>query len=891
MDILVLVYFLTSVACLWFVIYVLLADRQARLNQVAAALLGCLWLWNFSDIFWQSTTDPVQAMFWQNVSSIGWISYTSFAFWFVLIFIKQDRLLKNKLFVPAIFLIPALLIYKQWTGQLITGFVRQPYGWGNIWAGSFWSYLHFGYYLGLTLLCLILLGSYWRKAPDRNTRKQSEIMTIAALIAVAGGTLTDVILPSWRIWAVPPIAPVWTLVWVGGLVYAITRYRFLTMTLTDAAGDIVATMPDPLFLLDLGGQAVLVNQAAEKLTGYSAGEISQLHFQQILAETERSVSQDWVAKVVKSGQLPAREVLLRTKKGRYLSVLLSSTAVRSRIGEPIGIIILLHDLSEHRQVEEEKLRHTADLEFLSQAALGFIDLTPNEDIYHYIGERLQELVGDAYIAVNSFDARTGTATVRALFGLGKYLQRITELFGWDPLGRPIKLSEAAIKNYSTGKIIDIPGKMYELTMGTVPQPVCAIVEKMVGLESVRAIGLVKQGKMYGGAIIMTRRKGELPNQRLVEAFINLAGMALQRQQSEEALRQSEERFRDVAESTGDWIWEVDQDGRYTYSSPVSIRMLGYKPEEIVGTNFADHLLPAEKERIVQAARQIFERKDVFLNFSNEVVHRDGHVLTLETSGVPMLGPAGELLGYRGVDRDVTERRKLDRLKDEFISSVSHELRTPLSVIKEGIAQVSEGVRGEIKPEQQRPLALALENVERLNRIVGSLLDISKLEAGKVLLNKSYFDLVDLVRQIGQGYSELARKHQVILTKHLPGQQIQVWADKDKISEVLANLLNNAFKFAPAGQVTVSLAKNDREAEVSVSDTGPGIPKEMLPRVFSKFEQFNRRPGTGEKGTGLGLAICKGIIELHQGRIWVEDQAGGGAKFTFTLPLDPGYNKL
>jgi signal transduction histidine kinase/GGDEF domain-containing protein len=232
---------------------------------------------------------------------------------------------------------------------------------------------------------------------------------------------------------------------------------------------------------------------------------------------------------------------------------------------------------------------------------------------------------------------------------------------------------------------------------------------------------------------------------------------------------------------------------------------------------------------------------------------------------------------------VEELKRLDQLKADFISTVSHELRTPLSITKLGINLVLNRTTGEINEKQKEVLSDAKSNIDRLARIIDSLLDVSKIEAGKVELKRELVDLAGLIRRTASSFELSLKEKNLELKINVPEKQIDVFVDPDKLTQVFTNLIGNALKFTDKGYIEISLQEKEKEIECVVVDTGLGIAEEDLHKVFSKFEQFGRLPGPGEKGTGLGLTIAKGIIELHRGKIWVESKLGQGTKFSFILP--------
>ncbi len=257
---------------------------------------------------------------------------------------------------------------------------------------------------------------------------------------------------------------------------------------------------------------------------------------------------------------------------------------------------------------------------------------------------------------------------------------------------------------------------------------------------------------------------------------------------------------------------------------------------------------------------------------------------LEIYTYPIFDESGELYACVALIKDVTERRRLEQIKNDFINTVSHELRTPLTTIREVISQFLDGVLGEVTVEQKDFLSITLEDIDRLTRIINSLLDISKIEAKKVDLRREAIDMVELLRGVAASFAPRFKERGLeIKVSHL-GEKIEVYADRDKLIQVFTNLIGNALKFTEKGFVEVHVDDKGQDGlECSVIDTGRGIAEEDVPKVFGKFQQFGRVDGPGEKGTGLGLSIAKGIVELHNGKIWVESKLGEGTKFIFTLP--------
>ena len=228
-------------------------------------------------------------------------------------------------------------------------------------------------------------------------------------------------------------------------------------------------------------------------------------------------------------------------------------------------------------------------------------------------------------------------------------------------------------------------------------------------------------------------------------------------------------------------------------------------------------------------------------------------------------------------------KEFDRLKSDFLSTVSHELRTPLSIISEGISLCLSEIVGKITSEQKEIMINIEESIEYLKRLIRDLLDLSKIEANKVDLYRTSFDLCETIRKIRNDFEPKISEAQIALKIEQPDKPLKLYADKDKIKQIFNNFISNAIRFTdPGGEITITVKEIEDAIECRVSDTGIGIAKKDIPKLFSKFEQIGRAKKSGYKGTGLGLAITKGLIEKHEGKIQVESEVGKGTSFIFTL---------
>lgn len=249
---------------------------------------------------------------------------------------------------------------------------------------------------------------------------------------------------------------------------------------------------------------------------------------------------------------------------------------------------------------------------------------------------------------------------------------------------------------------------------------------------------------------------------------------------------------------------------------------------------------------------------------------------------------GLLVGHqliRDIIRQLVETNaKLERLYAQqaaFVGNVAHEFRAPLAVFKGALDNLADGLHGPLSADQAEPVTMCQKEVNRLKRLVGDLLDLTRIEAGKLPLQREEVDLSELLSSVAQLVNGLIKERSLCLSVELPSSPIVVTGDPDRLKQVFVNLVTNAIKFTPAGTVAIRLLKDSDAAQVEIEDTGRGIAESDLERIFDKFERVGEPM---EEGAGLGLPIARDIVELHQGRIWAESRIGQGSRFVIRLPL-------
>jgi signal transduction histidine kinase len=247
-------------------------------------------------------------------------------------------------------------------------------------------------------------------------------------------------------------------------------------------------------------------------------------------------------------------------------------------------------------------------------------------------------------------------------------------------------------------------------------------------------------------------------------------------------------------------------------------------------------------------------------------------------------PPGAASGYYLMFTDATREGEIDEMKSDFISVASHEMRTPMTSIKGSIELLLGGYAGELPPESTELLGICLTAVDRLVRLINDLLDISKIESGKMELHLARLNLTDCVKKSMRSLRSLAEVNKVSIDTEQDGVIPEIMGDKDRLEQVITNLLSNALKYSPPEKtVRVRVGAVNNSVRVSVSDEGQGIPPDQLTRVFDRFHQLSG----AKKGSGLGLTIARALVEQHHGRIWVESEVGRGTQFYFEIPAVSG----
>lgn len=350
------------------------------------------------------------------------------------------------------------------------------------------------------------------------------------------------------------------------------------------------------------------------------------------------------------------------------------------------------------------------------------------------------------------------------------------------------------------------------------------------------------------------------------------------------LAENELQQRTILETIADAIITLDDKGIITSFNPAAELCFGYTEKEIIGKNISNLIPNAKREEHQHYMDNSAKFSDRIINISRDVEgqRKDKTLFPMELNVSPM--KHNGQTGFVATLRDITARQRIEKMKNEFISTVSHELRTPLTSIRGSLGLISGGAVGELPSEANRMLKIAANNTERLLLLINDILDIQKIESGQLALKFQKLAVMPFLKQALEDNAAYGVQHDVKFVIDRSLDDAQVYADKDRLMQVMANLLSNAAKFSPEHEtVEISVARHKDSIRISVTDHGAGISEDFQPKLFDKFTQSDSSDTRQKGGTGLGLSITKIIIENHGGRIDFVSKEGLGATFYIELP--------
>jgi two-component system sensor histidine kinase VicK len=595
---------------------------------------------------------------------------------------------------------------------------------------------------------------------------------------------------------------------------------------------VLNTISALVLVFDTAGRIVRFNRACEAISGYSFGDLAGRSFpEELFPPGERETAIRIFEQVRAGNATESYEINWRTKSERMRRIAWTATSLTNAQDEVSFVIMTGADVTEQREAETALRTSEERYRQLVESSLGFI-------CTHDLNGGL--------LSINSHAAAT---------------------LGY----RPEDLIGTPLRNY-----VD-PGHMAD------HDTYSAALDQEPDQDH--------QGRFYlrgkTGQLCIIAYRNTLLQLPGTDPFILSHGIDITEQtQAEEELNVLTRQHQSILDSVGDGIFGMDMEGRLTFINRSGANLLDYGPQELLGQDM--HALihhshadgspyPIDECPIigsVQRETPLHVDEDVFWR-------RDGKFVPVEYVACPLIAN-GRVDGIVVAFADVTERRRLDRMKDEFIATVSHELRTPLTSLRAALGLVASGALEKHPEKIPQMMDIALGNCDRLVRLVNDIVDFERIGSGNLPLHQSEWNAIDLLRRaMDPERSSAARAG---LSFRIDAQPVDVWVDGDRILQVLGNLVRNAIKFSEkGGEIRLAArAGNEKEVTFEVQDQGEGIPAEKLDFIFERFQQVDASDSRLRGGTGLGLALCRAIVNQHGGRIWARNNPGGGSTLCFTV---------
>lgn len=433
----------------------------------------------------------------------------------------------------------------------------------------------------------------------------------------------------------------------------------------------------------------------------------------------------------------------------------------------------------------------------------------------------------------------------------------------------------------TGKAQFIPEVTQEIIAAAAPTKNELSLIKKIGLVSIMMLPLNAGTKTIGAITFIStesKRKYTLADLYMAEQLTNRAALAIDNSR----LYQNAQELAALVESSDDAIIGKSLNTAITSWNAGAERLYGYKAEEILGKPLSI-LFPEEKLDELSEIMEIIKMGQSVDHFETTRKAKDGHKIDVSVTVSPLKDKQGNIVGAATIARDISVSKELERRKDAFIGMASHELKTPITTIRAFIQLLQKKLKDSKDPDIKKFLQKTDEQTHKLTDLVGELLDLSKIEAGRLELNKAYINIDALTRDIIEEMRAILPSHEIILKGS--AKNAKLLADKDRIGQVLINLINNAIKYSPEGnKIIIQVENNNKNVIISVQDFGIGISKDHQKRIF---DRFYRAAGKSEKtfpGLGVGLYISAEIIKRHGGKIWVQSSKNNGSVFSISLPI-------
>jgi PAS domain S-box-containing protein len=806
--------------------YILYKDPKSLLNKTCAILIASFSIWNFVDAF-NTIKDITEdtAMLFQNISSIGWIGFASAVLCFSLAFSKKEKLLKNKWFMVLVFLLPIFFVYKQWTNCILIDPVRQAYGWSYTSSNTIWTHLFYAYYISFSLLAIYLIYRYGEKTEKIREKRQTKIIGASIIISLIGGTIFDVILPELGIYSIPPLANVFILIFALGLVYAIAKYRFLTITPAVAAENIISSMEELLIISDDEGNILNINNAVLDTLKYEQKELLGKSVEMLFRSD--NLINSLLKKISQGDIIKNFDGKFMTREAKEIPVIFSCSPLKDNEGDIRGIVFIARDITERKQAEEV-LRKSETL--------------------------LREAQSIGKIGSWEFDIGKDTVT---------WSDETYVLYERDPkLGPPSPDEEAHYYSTEQAKMLkDYAAKAIETGK-----------EFSYDLEAI-----LPSGKIAYFHSVMH------PVKDLLGRVVSLFGTVQEITEhilAEENLRKLSDRLHHYFTSSPTIIYSMELNEKEhitTWITENIFRGLGYSIEEVLTNKWwSNNVNPEDLERILPEYEKIFIKN--YVNTEYRFLKKDRTEVWIYEEERLLRDKDGNPTEIIGSWTDITERKRAEeKMQESIIESgrskiaalnLLEDLRTEMQVrnlaeialiesknllekvnkheidireeertvisrnIHDQLGQSMTALKMDLSWLQNHKLLQdeADKKMEKMNELIASTIkDIQRISSD---LRPGILDDLGLASAIGWYCEEFSNRSGLIIETDIDEVQTEDPNKNITIYRVLQESLTNIIRHAKAENAIIKLSQNNNDIELTILDDGIGIAPEKLTDIKS-----------------------------------------------------------
>ncbi|GEM_PF-2144555 len=569
--------------------------------------------------------------------------------------------------------------------------------------------------------------------------------------------------------------------------------------------------------------------------------------------------------------------------------------------KPGRMLVVSKNIHNRVMADRQKELYTARLGFLSEVAIEIMELSTEEEIFNFIGNKLQYFFGEGTVVVSAYREAEKGLFVKYINVGEKTLKDLEKVFGFPVFNKnfPLNAGSSPYHKLVQHNVQQPKEGLMGLTMGSISQGDCKKLEKLLNAEKILVCGLRTRDTLFGSLALLLREKAEV-NIPFIETLARMASVALSRLEYQKELDRSRKNYQNLVNTISEGLITINRKGKILFVNRQLEEATGFQEGELEGQNIKDALvLPEDHIMLHEKMRE--REKGLDGKYEMRFRKKSGTIIWMRISSTPFFDSEGRFVGSVAVTSDITRELQAQKLekdlevarraaetKQQFLANMSHEMRTPLNGI---IGTTGLLLKSELDREQKKMLEILKESSGNLLYLVNNVLEVSRTGSGKKSIRKDRVMISSLLEKTISLFKPAAMQKNISLKAETPETlHYTIEADAYRISEVLSNFLGNSLKFTPKGGKVTLKGRYRKGGErkyflrLEVKDTGPGIREEDQKFLFQKFSQLDQSLSRPQQGAGLGLAISKDLVELMEGTIGVESSPGKGSCFWFEIPV-------